>query len=57
MTVNFNNLYLQNKKIAANSLKRVKKLIESSCFILGDDVKIFEDNFKNYIGVICYWSK
>lgn len=51
MTVNFNNLYLQNKKIANSSLKRVKKLIESSSYILGNDVKIFEENFKNYIGV------
>lgn len=51
MTVNFNNLHLQNKKIATKSLKRVRELIKSSSYILGDDVKVFEDNFKNYIGV------
>lgn len=50
MTVNFNNLYLQNKKISNKALKKVKDLLESSSFILGEDVKIFEDNFKNYIG-------
>lgn len=50
MTVNFNNLYLQNIKIKNKSFKRLNELITSSSFILGNDVKIFEDNFRNYIG-------
>lgn len=50
MTVNFNNLYLQNQKIRNKSFKRLNQLMTSSSFILGNDVKIFEDNFKNYIG-------
>jgi dTDP-4-amino-4,6-dideoxygalactose transaminase len=50
MTVNFNNLYLQNKKISNKALKKVKDLLKSSTFILGEDVKAFEDDFKNYIG-------
>ncbi len=50
MTVNFNNLYLQNKKISNKALKKVKDLLKSSAFILGEDVKAFEDDFKNYIG-------
>lgn len=54
MIVNFNNLNLQNKKIYANSSKRLKQLFNSSSFILGNDVKIFEENFSNYIG--CKYS-
>jgi len=50
MTVNFNNLSLQNNKISTKSLKKIKALISDSSFILGDAVAQFENNFKNYIG-------
>lgn len=50
MIVNFNNLYLQNKKIKSKSFKKLSELINSSSYILGNEVKVFEDNFKNYIG-------
>ena len=50
MEIKFNNLTLQYNAIKNNIIPRINQLFESSSYILGKDVKIFETNFAKYIG-------
>lgn len=48
--VKFNDLNLQWKVIREDFLPRFNKVMETSSFINGADVQIFEENFAKYIG-------
>lgn len=50
MKIKFNDLSSQWKQIKENTLSRIQDCFEKSNFILGEDVKIFEDNFSKWNG-------
>jgi len=51
MNIPFVGLKQQHKKIKQEILDAVGKIIDDSYYILGEDVKEFENNFSNYCGV------
>lgn len=50
MKIKFNNIYEQDKTIVPKIIKNLYKIIKKSDFILGNEVKIFEENLSKFIG-------
>lgn len=48
--IKFLDLYKQDKNLHANIIKKISYLFKKGDFILGKDVKIFENNFSKYCG-------
>ena len=50
MKIKFNDIYEQDKTIVPKIIKNLYKIIKKSDFILGNEVKIFEENLSKFIG-------
>lgn len=50
MTIKFNDLSRQWDVIKESVMSRIERIMETSSFINGPDVKMFEENFASYIG-------
>lgn len=50
MKIKFNDIYEQDKRIVPEILKKLKKIIIKSDFILGNEVKLFESNLAKFVG-------
>lgn len=48
MKIDFNNIYRQDKILFNKIIRDIKKIIKKSNFILGDEVKKFENNFAKF---------
>ena len=48
MKIDFNNIYRQDKILFNKIIRYIKKIIKKSNFILGDEVKKFENNFAKF---------
>ena len=48
MKIEFNNIYRQDKTLFNNIIRDIKKIIKNSKFILGDEVRKFENKFAKF---------
>lgn len=48
--IRFFHLSKQYKKIKPNIDQAIQRVLENGCYILGDEAKIFEKEFSNYVG-------